>query len=189
MPVRKSNKYNALSVYLNSAMCLGIIYCSIVYENDLIMLRNCKYILALFCMLDIYNNSREMILHHISTIFLGYILHVASYSNLEEYQIYMITKTTTVFMQTEISTLPLNMIYLGYKNSIVKNLFVATFFYFRIIRLPWYLIFLPDTCYYCFFYEHPIEKIGLQYLWVFSTVVLMGLNIYWSKKILMKILG
>lgn len=187
--LKKSTRSNPLLVYINSVMCLGVIYCSVVYENDLIMLRNCKYVLALFCLVDIYRNSREMVLHHIATIFLGYILHVASHTNLEPREIYILTKTTTVLMQTEVSTLPLNLFHLGYKNSIVKSLFVSTFFYFRMIRLPWYLISSSYTCYYCAYDVHTIEKINLEYMWIFSTLTLMGLNTYWMNKIVRKILG
>lgn len=187
--LKKSAQSNPLPVYINSVMCLGVIYCSIVYENDLIMLRNCKYVLALFCLVDMYKNSREMVLHHIATIFLGYILHVASHTNLEPHETYILTKTTTVLMQTEVSTLPLNLLHLGYKNSIVKSLFVSTFFYFRMIRVPWYLISSPSTCYYCAYIGHPMYKIKLEYIWTFSTLTLLGLNAYWMNKIVRKVLA
>jgi len=182
-----TNRSSAISVYINTAMCLGIIYTSVVYENNLVMLRNCKYILTMFCIGDIYGNSREMILHHIATIFLGYMLHIATYTELTIEEKYILSKATSVLMQTEISTLPLNMLHLGYKNKLMKLAFAISFFYVRIIRIPFYLVISPDTCYYCYRDEHPVEKLQVYYIWNFSILSLLGLNIMWMFRIIKKI--
>jgi len=111
---------DATIIYLSSALYLGVLSCTYMYGNDLILLRNCNYILIVYCMADIYGNTLEMFIHHIATILLGYIIHNASYRDLTLEQNNLLTDYTTVLLQTEISSIPLNLIHLGYKNKYTK---------------------------------------------------------------------
>jgi hypothetical protein len=183
---------NVITAYLTTLICLGLLSCSYIYSDNLIVLRNCKYFLAAYCVADVYGNTLEMIIHHTATILLGYILHIASYTELSLQEKDMLTITTVVLMQTEISTIPLNMMYIGYKNNFMKAIFIISFFYFRIIRVPRMLVSNKDTCFYCPYKIHPIETICLDnlfcyYSWVFSTLVLLSLNLIWMVKIVLKL--
>ena len=180
------------AVYLLTVLYMGILSCTYTHGNDLIVLRNCKYILTTYCIADLYGNTLEMVIHHIATILLGYILHNASYRDLTLEQNNLLTDYTTVLLQTEISSIPLNLIYLGYKNKVTKALFITTFFYFRMVKVPEILIFNPDTCFYCKYNKtHPVEimfsdSLFCYYSWVFSTLVLLSLNCIWMVKIIHK---
>ena len=180
-------------IYLLTVLYVGVLSCTYIYSNNLIILRNCNYILIAYCITDIRGNTLEMIIHHVATILLGYSIHNASYRDLTLEQNNLLTDYTTVLLQTEISSIPLNLIHLGYKNKYTKVIFISTFFYFRMVKVPEILIFNPDTCFYCQYETHPIEivfsdSLFCYYSWVFSTLALLSLNCIWMVKIVRKIL-
>jgi hypothetical protein len=164
-------------------ICSYVVRCSYVYEHDLEQLSNCHYILMIYCLIDMYNCRKfDMRLHHIATIMIGYVLYKTVL--LDPTNI-VLSKTTSILMKTEISTIPLTILHMGYKNIFIKTLFVLIFLYVRTYSVTYYLVIKRDTCFYCYDNSHPIYNVCennnlCMFSWVFSTSILILLNNYWT---------
>ena len=171
---------------INIAMCLTMLSVSYLYPNDLDILKISTHPLLLYCVLDIAGNSWDMVTHHVSTIMVGLAMNY-SYST----QNNAVTSTVVrSLILTEISTIFLDLIYLGYRHFLVKLGFLITFTYFRVIGLPWLFIFNSETCYFCTGRENYVcdSKTLSHMMWSIGILVLMLLNCMWFSKLIMKIL-
>jgi len=168
------------------AMCIIMLSASYMYPTNLSIVSTASYPLLLYCILDIAGNSWDMVIHHISTIIVCLTLH-------NTYSLQEITTTLEVtnnLMFTEVSTIFLNFIHLGYKHLLIKLGFLLTFTYFRVIKLPWIFIFNEETCYFCVDRKSYVcgSSDLCHFMWRTSIITLMLLNSMWFCKIIRKIL-
>jgi hypothetical protein len=167
-------------------MCMTMLLATYIYPNDLSMLSKSAYPLLLYCVLDITGNSWDMVIHHIATLMAGLAMH-------NTYELQETTVTLTIaksLILTEISTIFLDLIHLGYRHLLIKLGFIVSFTYFRVIRLPWLLIFNKEVCYFCVDRKDYIcgSNDLCNFMWSTGIVTLMSLNIMWFCKIISKIL-
>lgn len=175
-----------LKTMYNILMCFMMIITSYYYPTDLDALALCTIPLLIYCVIDIYGNSWDMVIHHISTLFTG----LAMYYTYDDRDIYTATLVARNLIWTEVSTIFLDLIYLGYRNLLVKLSFVVTFTYFRAIRLPWVIVYDSDTCYFCI--DNTDYVCGANELchiiWSIGIFNLLMLNTMWYGKLLSKML-
>ena len=163
-----------------------MLYTGYQYPTNLEMMSLATCPLIGYCILDIIGNSWDMIIHHISTIVITVSLHY-SYNTQDTL---VASKVARDLMFTEVSTVFLDFIHLGYSSIVIKILFLLSFTYFRIIQIPLLLIINSDTCYFC---KEPIDfvcstNIICHMTWSISILSLMLLNIMWFLKIIQKML-
>lgn len=166
-------------------MCLWILYVCFFHPDDVLILGLTSYPLCVYCLIDIPGNTTDMIIHHFSTIVTTASLH---YSYPDK-SLELTAKVTNALMCTEVSTIFLNLIHLGYKHIFIKLLFLFTFTYYRIYKIPDLLILNSDTCYFCNNENNYVcnDNVICHIGWSMSTINLMALNVIWYIKILRKI--
>jgi hypothetical protein len=107
------------------------------------------------------------------------------------------TQNTAVFgvvarslIFTEVSTIFLDLIHLGYRHLFIKIGFLATFTYFRVLGLPWLFILNPETCYFCIDREDYVcgSNSLCHLMWSTGIATLMLLNSMWFCKLIRKML-
>ena len=163
---------------------LVILFRLLIYTNlnDLLYI---SPILIVYCLFDM-NNSRDMQIHHFSTILLNitfyyYVISNQKYLNqLEQQKIEIIV---TSFLDIEVSTISLAFIHLGYKSIYNKLCFLCLFIYFRIIKLTINLFInyqimnnICQTSYFCYF------------CWYVGSIPIIILNYYWFSLIINKLI-
>lgn len=178
--------YSNINTVFNMIMCMSMLSISRLYPSDLHIMTIATCPLLVYCIIDTPFNTLDMILHHTFTLMTGYVLNVR-YSGQNEEITLVIAKA---FIDTEISTIFLNLMYLRYRHFLVKFSFIVTFFYYRIICIIFLLFINPTTSYFSdqsgFICG---EDAGCHAMWSVSTLGLCSLNIYWFVKILEKVLG
>jgi hypothetical protein len=172
---------------LNMVMCSTILTVASFYPTDLNMIGASAYPLFVYCIVDIIGNSWDMVIHHISTVMVGLVLHYYRYESQDLLTTCLVARS---FISTEISTLFLDLIHLGYRHILIRLGFLLTFTYFRVFRLPWLLILSPDTCYFCTERTNYIcgPNQFCHMLWSTGSITLMSLNTMWFYKLLRKAL-
>ena len=177
--------YSNFNTIFNMIMCVSMLSISHLYQSDLHIMSIATYPLLAYCIIDTPFNTWDMILHHCFTLMLGYALNVRYPGQNEEITL-IISKT---FIDTEISTIFLNLMYLRYQHYLIKFSFIATFFYYRIICIVYMLFINQPTRY--FSGQHKFicgDDNQCHMMWSVSTLGLVSLNIYWFVKILEKVL-
>jgi hypothetical protein len=170
-----------LKLSKNLIISLSVLLTSYWYPNDLNIT---TFPLLIYYIFNVSNNSWDMIIHHISAIMVGLSMNY-SY-NLED-----ITTTTIVarhLINTEIPSVFLHLIDIGYHNIIVKIGFIITFIYFRMIKLPWILIFDNETCYFCINNNNYIcgSNDLCHILWSIGIFNILLINTIWYTKMMLK---
>ena len=177
--------YSNFNTIFNMIMCVSMLSISHLYPSDLHAMTIATYPLFVYCIVDTPFNTFDMILHHTFTLMLGHVLNVR-YSGQNEELTLIISKA---FVDTEISTIFLNLMYLRYRHFLVKFSFIATFFYYRIVCIIFLLFINPTTSYFSDQSEFICDNdTGCHAMWSVSTLGLLSLNIYWFVKILEKVL-
>lgn len=171
---------------MNMVMCMTMLSASYLYPTDLSTLTMSAYPLLLYCVLDLAGNSWDMVIHHISTLMAGLAMNYAYEAR--ETAITLTVARGLVF--TEISTLFLDLIHLGYRHMLIKLGFLVTFTYFRVVRLPWLFVFNSETCYFCTGPANYVcDSSDLCHLmWSIGITTLMLLNSMWFCKLIRKML-
>ena len=173
--------YKNINTLMNMIMCISILSISHFYPSDMNTMTIATYPLFIYCIVDIPYNRWDMVLHHSFTLILGLTLSF-DYVGKNEDLTLMVSKT---FIDTEISTIFLNMLYLGYNQALIRISFITTFFYYRIICILFLLFINPSTCYFCNQSDFVCgNDISCNKLWIISTIGLSSLNIFWFVKIL-----
>lgn len=166
-------------------MCITMLSITQLYPSDLYTITISTYPIYIYCIVDIYYNTWDMILHHVFTLMLGYVLSIRYIGQNEELIIVM----AKAFINTEISTLFLNLLHLRYKHILIKISFITTFFYYRIICIMFLLFINPTTCYFCNQSDFICgDDTGCHVIWPICSGGLMTLNIFWLTKILGKVI-
>lgn len=177
--------YANINTIFNMIMCMTMLTISRLYPSDLDSVTLATYPLFAYCIIDIPFNTWDMIFHHVCTLMIGYTLNVR-YPEQNTDVTLVLAKS---FIDTEISTILLDMMYLGYRHRLIKLSFVATFFYYRIISLVFLLFINPTTCYFCNLSDFICgDDTRCHISWVVSTLGLTSLNVFWFAKILVKAL-
>ena len=168
-------------------MCITMLLAGYFYPGNLDVMSLSGYPLLIYCVLDIPGNSLDMIIHHISTLMAGLALGSSTYEtqNLPSTRIVI---QSLIF--TEVSTIFLDLIHLGYRHMIIKLGFFLTFTYFRVLGLPWLFILNPETCYFCTDRkDYVCDSNSLCHLmWSTGIFTLMLLNSMWFCKLIRKML-
>lgn len=175
-----------MKTVMNMIMCCGMLMTSYCYPNDLDILSMCTIPLLIYCVIDIRGNSWDMVIHHISTLFAGLAMN---YTYVDR-DIDTATIVAKNLILTEISTVFLDLIHLGYRNLLIKLGFAITFTYFRAIRLPWVMVYDSDTCYFCIDSKDYVCGTNdlCHILWSVGVFNLLMLNTMWYGRLITKIL-
>jgi len=177
--------YSNINTIFNMIMCVSMLSISRLYPSDSHAITLVTYPLLVYCIIDIPYNTWDMILHHTFTLMIGYVLNVR-YSGQNDEITLVIAKA---FIDTEISTIFLNLMYLRYRHFLIKFSFIVTFFYYRIICIIFLLFISPTTSYFSDQSEFICDNdTKCDIAWVTSTTSLMVLNLFWFTKILGKAL-
>ena len=167
-------------------MCATMLSVSYLYPTNLSTLTVSAYPLLLYCVLDIPGNSWDMVIHHISTLMTGLTMN---YSYEDRVTAVTLTIARSLIF-TEISTIFLDLIHLGYRHLLIKLGFLITFTYFRVMRLPWIFVFNSETCYFCTDRVDYVCGSGdlCHMMWSIGITTLMLLNSMWFCKLIRKML-
>lgn len=177
-----------LKALISLAVSGGVVaYChtSVASLSDLVPL--CP-ILMVYCLADIKHslNNFDMVLHHLSTIMLNiscFSVHqnLHRLSSTEQQDVFDITSS---FFLVEMSTIWLALMHLGFRNWVVRLLFLSTFIYYRI----GYLTYLLWTRYQTRFITVLCQDSCLcRANWYLGSTTLITLNYYWLCVIVLKI--
>ena len=174
--------------FLNMVMCTNMIIVTYFYPTDLDMMSLSAYPLFLYCILDLVGNSWDMVIHHISTLMTGLAIYCYRY---ESQDVATTALVVNSLILTEISTIFLDLIHLGYRHVFIKLGFLFTFTYFRTIGLPWLLIFDSNTCYFCMNATNYVcdSNMLCHLMWSLGISNIMLLNTMWFYKLIMKTLN
>lgn len=164
----------------NIFACTTVLCVSYLYPTNLTAMHIGSLPILLHCIIDLSNNTSDMIVHHIAAIITICILGI-TYEGQDDLAKALVART---FINTEISTISLNLYQMGYNNSLIKILFIMTFFYYRIVQLTRILFFYPET----YYWSTAIcgTNKGCFEWWVRSTGAIVCLNFYWFRKIIKK---
>lgn len=175
-----------VKTFANMFMCFAMLTASYFYPNNLDILSLWTIPLWIYCIIDARGNSWDMIIHHVSTIFTG----LAMNYSYPERDIIITGFVARNLIHTEISTIFLDLIHLGYRNFMVKLGFFITFTYFRVLRLPWIFIYDNNTCYFCINRKDYVCGTNniCHIMWSIGMVNLLMLNTMWYGKLIRKIL-
>ena len=177
--------YTNINTIFNMIMCTAMLSVSRLYSSDLDTITTATYPLFFYCIVDIPFNTWDMIFHHICTLMIGYVLNVRYPGQNTEATLVL----AKAFIDTEISTVFLDLMYLRCRHPMIKVSFITTFLYYRIIRLTNLLFFNPTTCYFCDQSDFICDdNTKCHIAWVTSTTSLLVLNLFWFAKILGKAL-
>ena len=169
--VSKNKAYASLSVSLLVLMARFFLYTT--PENFMVV----SPLLITYCLLDI-RNSRDMIIHHISTIVLNITFYYVAVNNsrLTKIEAETFNKIIKAFLDVEFSTVFLALIHLGYRHLAIKLAFFLLFGYYRIFNLTWLITvdyqpsYLSSIC----------QTSNICYLsWYLGCYPIIILNYYW----------
>jgi len=167
------------------AVSSSIVWYYCWYYQGIVDLLYLSPFLVGYCLLDLVN-SWDMICHHLGTILLNYTFyHVTSnLTRLDQPAQQAVSEIVAGFFLVEVSTVWLSFLHLGYRNWIIKLLFVTSFIYYRIGYLSYLLWsryqprYLKLICY---------QSVPCQTSWYLGGTTVMLLNYYWFGLIVNKL--
>ena len=136
------------------------------------------YIVSVYSFFDLWFRKMDMKIHHIASIccaLCGTYLRDNNYILTYEQDLYYRNILQTI-LDVEVSSLFLTLVYLGYKNIIIRLMFAGTFIYFRNYKLT-KLVLNQNTHY--FMEEYICKDKFCMNLWYFGIYTLTLLNWYW----------
>lgn len=174
-----------LKPIISLAISVGVVayyHTGVTSLSDLVSL--CPFLMV-YCLADL-KNSFDMVLHHLATIMLNiscFFVHQNLHllTSTEQQDVFDITSS---FFLVEMSTIWLALMHLGFRNGVVRLLFLSTFIYYRI----GYLTYLLWTRYQTRFITVLCHDSCLcQANWYLGSTTLISLNYYWLCVIVLKI--
>lgn len=163
----------------------GVVLFRLLFFQQLPDLLYISPILMLYCILDL-SNSIDMIIHHIATVMLNITFFYTCYhlEYLDKSDQQSISEIVCSFFMVEVSTIFLALIHLGYRNIVMRFLFVVSFVYYRIISLSYTL--------YNYYQSKYIDQIcqdseWCRLRWYLGSIPVVALNYYWFGLIVNKV--